>query len=107
MNTNHQAYLGCAFLLLTACGSSAEPDVSPDPSSGYAAPPYGTAVGETIANLKFTGFAPTDYNCTPNAQLKPDLAKPATITLRDWRDGATQCAMVRRRLLWLFITGGW
>lgn len=73
----------------------------------YVDPPFGTAVGDTIENLKFEGFAPDGFECVSNVSYVRDLTQVRSLSLLDWRRGATQCEKIRRQLLWIFITGGW
>jgi hypothetical protein len=73
----------------------------------YVDPPFGTAVGDTIENLNFEGFAPEQFECVSNASYVRDLTQVRSLSFMDWRRGVTQCEKIRRQLLWIFITGGW
>lgn len=71
----------------------------------YPCGPYGDTVGDIVGDLTFEGYADEKYYCKKLSELSS--ADVRNVSLGDWYRTDPTCPSEKKRLLWLFITGGW
>jgi hypothetical protein len=87
-----------------SCGTSAYPCVCG--GSAYPSGTYGTAVGDTAANLCFQGYADADEQCQQNSAKQLDASKLTDLSFQQFYvgDPSKSC---KRKLLWVMVSAGW
>jgi hypothetical protein len=108
------ALLGCSDNSQNDAGNKGDTGIPPDIDTScgpgiYPCGPYGTKIGETAANMAFTGIMDADEQCKKDSAKKHDTSQERTISFKDYYLGSSKpgCSGFKKTLLWIMVSSGW
>ena len=119
--------LAVAMLALLAAGCSDDDNnaVKPDMTSAdfttsgggdtgagcgtgiYPCGPYGTSVGDVVANMEFTGFFDAKHLCKKHKDEVMDTTTVRKLSFKDFFLGDSSCGNAKPKVLWVMVSAGW